>query len=47
VGLSYRGSANLIERLEQDGLLEEVTGQKRNRVYIAKDILTILEAPPE
>ena len=47
VGLSYRGSANLIERLERDGLLEEVTGQKRNRVYVAKEILVTLDEPLE
>ena len=33
-----------IERLEAVGVLVEVTGQRRNRVYLASDILEIVEA---
>ena len=33
-----------IERLEAEGVLVEVTGQRRNRVYLASNILEIVEA---
>jgi Fic family protein len=35
-----------IESLQEDGLLEEVTGKERNREYRAKEIFEILERPP-
>lgn len=36
-----------IESLQDDGILEEVTGNERNREYRAKEIFEILERPPE
>jgi len=36
-----------IETLQEDGVLEEVTGQQRNREYRAAEIFEILERPPE
>ena len=36
-----------IETLQADGILEEVTGQQRNREYRAREIFEILERPPE
>lgn len=35
-----------IHRLESDGVLEEVTGQERNKEYRATEIFEILERPP-
>jgi hypothetical protein len=38
-------SANrAIERLVKDGVLKEVTGRYRNRVYEAKEVLLALDA---
>lgn len=34
-----------VERLVGEGILEEVTGRRRNRVYLAPKILEIIEAP--
>jgi Fic family protein len=45
LNMSFRGAAKIVERLEQDGLLEEATGRKRDRVYIARHILELLEQP--
>jgi len=36
-----------IHRLEDEGVLEEVTGKQRNREYRAADIFAVLERPPE
>lgn len=36
-----------IERLRDDGVLEEVTGQERNREFRATEIFEILERPPK
>jgi len=36
-----------IDQLVADGLLEETTGNERNREYRAKEIFDILEKPPE
>jgi Fic family protein len=35
-----------IERLVQDGVLTEVTGRARNRIYLAPAIFDLLDAPP-
>lgn len=43
---SYPTANRAIERLEDDGVLEEVTGYERNRTYHAVEILDVLEAPP-
>lgn len=40
---AYRAIANL----EDEGVLEEVTGKKRNQEYRAKEIFEILERPPQ
>jgi Fic family protein len=36
-----------IDDLEDEGVLEEVTGKKRNKEYRAKEIFEILERPPQ
>jgi len=35
-----------IDRLHNAGILKEVTGQKRNRVYIAPDIIRTIHGEP-
>jgi len=35
-----------IETLEKAGIVEQVAGEKRGKVYCAKPLLRILEAPP-
>lgn len=42
-GRSNEGVYRTIERLEEDGLIEEVTGRDYNRVYKAPEILEIVE----
>jgi len=44
--IPYRRAQRYIEKLEQFGILREVTGRSRNRVYQAKTILAILEGEP-
>ena len=41
--IPYRSAQRYIEKLEQLGILREVTGRTRNRVYQANAILSILE----
>ncbi|MDT3435539.1 helix-turn-helix domain-containing protein [Haloarcula sp. 1CSR25-25] len=36
-----------IDTLEDEGVLEEVTGNQRNKEYRAKEIFEILERPPQ
>jgi Fic family protein len=38
-GLTFAGAQNVVQRLVQDGLLVEVTGRKRNRVFVAPTII--------
>lgn len=40
----YRTAERYIERLEEIGILREVTGQARNRLYRADEILQALES---
>lgn len=43
----YRSAQRYIEKLEELGVLREVTGRARNRLYQANEILTALEEPIE
>jgi Fic family protein len=53
LGLSHQGAANNIHKLEECGILREVTQKKRNQVYVADPIMKFLydqplaEAEPE
>lgn len=40
-------ASRAIAALEEDGVLEEVTGNERNKEYRAREIFEILERPPE
>jgi Fic family protein len=45
--VSYATAQRYIERLEERGVLREITGQARNRVYRAAEIIEAIEAPTE
>ena len=44
LGISQAGARSVIDRLQQAGILHETTGQRRNRVYLAREIFTLLDA---
>jgi Fic family protein len=44
LGVSYVSAQRSVERLVALGVLEETTGQQRNRVYLAPEILAIVNA---
>jgi len=46
LGMTYRGASKQIQRLEEQGIVVEVTGNERNRVYLASDIVEIVNVPP-
>ncbi len=43
LGVPYRTAQRYVERLEEIGILREVTGHARNRIYRADEILEVLE----
>lgn len=45
IGMTYRTANNAVRRLEEDGVLEEITGQDRNRVFRAKEVFNIIQKP--
>lgn len=45
VGVSYQKAQRGIEYWIEEGLLKEGTGQQRNRLYVANEILQIMAAP--
>ncbi len=44
LGVTFPAAQKNIERLVGEGILKEVTGQRRYRVYIASDVVRIVEA---
>lgn len=40
--ISFNTAQNSILKLETEGILEEITGQKRNRIYMARQLLRLL-----
>lgn len=46
LGVTSPTAYRAIDRLVEDGLLEETTGRERNREYRAREIFGILEKPP-
>lgn len=44
---SYLTAQRVVEKLEQYGILREITGQDRNRVYQADEILHAIDSPIE
>lgn len=45
LGIPYSSAQNIVNLLLRDGVLIEVTGRKRDRVYLAGEILTSLDQP--
>lgn len=45
LGITFSGAQRNIEKLEQAGILREVTGRSRDRIYIADEIVHIIEKP--
>lgn len=46
-GVKYQPARNAIQALEEDGVLVEVTGKERYKVYHAREIIGIIEEPIE
>ena len=44
LGIPFAGAQRLIDQLIQFGMLREITGGRRNRIYRADQILAILES---
>lgn len=44
LNVTYRAAQRYVERLQEIGILREVTGQARNRLYRADEILQALES---
>lgn len=45
LGVSYNTAQSVVSTLEADGVLEEVTGRKRNRRFLAMEIMSVLSSP--
>ena len=43
LGVSFEAARRLVKRLEEEDVLEEITGRRRNRVYAAREIIEVLE----
>ena len=43
--MTYGAANNAVSKLEADGVLEEVTGQSRNRVFRAREVFHIIQKP--
>ena len=43
LGVNYATTTRYIKRLEDAGILREITGQARNRVYRADEVLAAFE----
>jgi Fic family protein len=43
--MTYGGANNAVSKLESDGVLEEITGQSRNRVFRAREVFDIIQKP--
>ncbi len=43
--ISFEAARRLVNRLEGEGVLEEITGRRRNRVYAAQEIVRVLQGP--
>ncbi|SEO19829.1 Fic family protein [Halogranum amylolyticum] len=45
IGVVYQTANNAVDRLEADGVITEITGNKQNRVFRAEEIMDIVERP--
>jgi predicted ArsR family transcriptional regulator len=42
LGITFRAAQNNLDKLVRAGILQEVTGQRRGRIYRARDIVEIV-----
>lgn len=47
LGVSFEAARRLVGSLEEQGLLEEITGRRRNRVYAAREVVEVLQGSLE
>ncbi|MDQ3864104.1 MAG: Fic family protein [Actinomycetota bacterium] len=47
LGVSFEAARRLVGSLEERGVLEEITGRRRNRVYAAREVVEVLQEPLE
>lgn len=47
LGVSFEAARRLVGSLEDQGVLQEITGRRRNRVYAAREIINVLQGPLE
>lgn len=47
LGVSFEAARRLVGSLEEERVLEEITGRRRNRVYAASEIIQVLQGPLE
>lgn len=45
--MSFNAANTAVRRLENDGVLEEITGQSRNRVFRAEEVFNIIQKPAD
>lgn len=45
IGMTYRTANKSVEELEEDSVLEEITGNSRNRVFRAREVFDIVQKP--
>lgn len=46
IDMTYQSANNALERLVEEGVVTEITGQEQNRVFMAAEIMDIVERPP-
>lgn len=46
IDMTYQSANNTVERLAEDGVVTEITGNEQNRVFMAAEIMDIVERPP-
>jgi Fic family protein len=47
LGVSFEAARRLVGSLEGQGVLAEITGRRRNRVYAAREVVEVLQSPLE
>ena len=45
LGVTFEAARRLVNSLEEEGVLEEITGRRRNRVYAAPEVMRLLQGP--
>jgi Fic family protein len=47
IGVVYQTANNAVERLADDGVVTEITGNRQNRVFRAEEIMDVVERPAQ